>query len=974
MGKKIFIKLGAFFLFITLFLFLAPSFSQATANDWKEHPEQQNVSLNKQWTIKFRDNVDISSIKESSVYVEDKNGNKVQTEVYRVNNGDTLIVNAPKEGYAPSEKYTLYISEDVYSANQVMLKQKTKMDFYTSTSTENSDEFIIRQESNNDVVYTEGTVVIDTQALDSLVPTPYEENEFTFVNPSSNLLNIGVNQVIILPATVEYPNGWAKKVVNISRNNNQITISTVEPSIEEVLVDVDFSQTIDITQEDLVLDQSVHQNILGMSTTTDGREIYSLRNLQSNTIGTIEFGGGSNPYISFSDVEISMPDSDKTVIIGGKIQLTAPKIHYDTKWLSVNRLELTSGIATNLTAKFQTSSQDFIDKKIPLGPSIPVTAGGKIAGASVQFFLAVSASGEVYLEYEVSNSAHYNVGVKKTDGKWSAFNKSVLQASSNLSALTGSLEGSIGPGINLDAEVLQFTLGGIDVIAAYKIGLEGEVSATKFCYRISHDISLWGEARIGDEDDGLWNVNLPLLTKNLGLVSKCGLKDLLINSITVEAGQEKTLAVKGIDHGQRIKTIELPSDNITFESEDPSIADVTIFGKVIAKSTANGNDTTYIKVTYDNGEDEVITKRVKVVVTADEDGIPTALKGKVLESKTSTPLNNVKIIVTDENGNYVADTFTSAEGDYNLSLTPGQYKLAFVKDNFKRLVVNVEVHEGSDQQTISINTVYLTGSNELDVGTVSGVIIDSVDGSKIADADIFFREGSNDIVGEISFSTSTDANGEYFATLPAGTYTAQVFKEGYVSGQFTVVVVEREDKTNQNYTISKLLNASEIRVILTWDQYPRDLDLHLWGPGSNDETFHLYWNKINNDSFIRENGASLDRDDRSSYGPETITISEIKDGIYTFQIHDYSNMDYGNSKALSLSGAKVAVYFGDSTVPVREFSVPYDVQGTYWKVFNLIGLTGEIIPVNEITNSPGFLNEVKHDSLNEVEIGFSMHR
>ena len=88
----------------------------------------------------------------------------------------------------------------------------------------------------------------------------------------------------------------------------------------------------------------------------------------------------------------------------------------------------------------------------------------------------------------------------------------------------------------------------------------------------------------------------------------------------------------------------------------------------------------------------------------------------------------------------------------------------------------------------------------------------------------------------------------------------------------------------------------------------------------------------------------LDVDDRSSYGPETITLdlSKGKSGIYHFYVHDYTNRYSTDSKAMSLSGAKVTVYVNG--VYRDTFNVPTNVGGTIWTVFELNGNT--ITPIN----------------------------
>ena len=76
-------------------------------------------------------------------------------------------------------------------------------------------------------------------------------------------------------------------------------------------------------------------------------------------------------------------------------------------------------------------------------------------------------------------------------------------------------------------------------------------------------------------------------------------------------------------------------------------------------------------------------------------------------------------------------------------------------------------------------------------------------------------------------------------------------------------------------------------------------------------------------------GAQLDIDDMNGYGPETITITILYDGTYTYAVHAYSL-----AGTFSDSGAVVKLY--DSTGLLDTFTIPSG-SGTdrWWEVFTL---------------------------------------
>ena len=116
-----------------------------------------------------------------------------------------------------------------------------------------------------------------------------------------------------------------------------------------------------------------------------------------------------------------------------------------------------------------------------------------------------------------------------------------------------------------------------------------------------------------------------------------------------------------------------------------------------------------------------------------------------------------------------------------------------------------------------------------------------------------------------------------------------------------------------------------------------------------DDRFHVYFSDKN---YYDNNGnrvVNLDRDDTTSYGPETVTVYELKDqGTYSYYVFDYTNRSDSTSAEMgNISRAKVKVY--DKGNLVTTFSVPYGEAGTCWHVFNYDAESGVITPVNEVT-------------------------
>jgi RHS repeat-associated protein len=225
--------------------------------------------------------------------------------------------------------------------------------------------------------------------------------------------------------------------------------------------------------------------------------------------------------------------------------------------------------------------------------------------------------------------------------------------------------------------------------------------------------------------------------------------------------------------------------------------------------------------------------------------------------------------------------------------------------------------------------------------SIAGTVIDAVSGAGLGDVQLVLRPDDNGTAGTAVATVRSDASGAFlFAGLAAGTYHIAAVHPGYIDNSRTVVLGEGVDLADQDLVLSPLLAANEIRIVLTWNQSPADLEAHLTQPNDVGCRYHCYYfNKT-------IPTANLDLDDRNGFGPETITITDKIPGTYRYYVHDFTNR-YANSRWLSLSGAQVKVYAGNREPLI--FTVPSG-YGNVWHVFDLNGETGEIVPVHSLSN------------------------
>ena len=345
------------------------------------------------------------------------------------------------------------------------------------------------------------------------------------------------------------------------------------------------------------------------------------------------------------------------------------------------------------------------------------------------------------------------------------------------------------------------------------------------------------------------------------------------------------------------------------------------------------------------------------------------------------------------NGAYVTLTtndFTStdASGNYSLEADVGIYNVEVSADGYVTFKqYNVELAPAATNNDTSgdvkLDVELVKPSTETTKGTLTFTAVNATAPTmKVVDASVDIREAWNNVVsGDPIITGKTGEDGSYTVELDAGYYTVRVSHSDYTAYRFNVAIkpsYTSKATEDGNILMSPLFiivdnfddpveqdKVASFRVVLTWGLNPSDLDSHLIAKLSDDTTFHIaYYDKNGYQGGIRV--ASLDVDDVTSYGPETVSVTSFdKDGNYDYYVHWYA----GNG-SWATSNAKVTLYRlasngaligGESPI---EFEVPVDQPGAtnttsyyygrvspqYWHVFSYNKTEG-FKTVNELKNS-----------------------
>ncbi|MFA6545101.1 MAG: immunoglobulin domain-containing protein [Limisphaerales bacterium] len=151
--------------------------------------------------------------------------------------------------------------------------------------------------------------------------------------------------------------------------------------------------------------------------------------------------------------------------------------------------------------------------------------------------------------------------------------------------------------------------------------------------------------------------------------------------------------------------------------------------------------------------------------------------------------------------------------------------------------------------------------------------------------------------------------------------------------------------TNQyEFAISPNIgDPNTIRLVLTWGASPTDLDSHLLTPAVAGQFYHIYFS--DRGTVAGPPFANLDVDDVTSYGPETITITNTSPGTYTYYVYQYSSVG-----SIVGSGAAARIYTAAGLAST--LTVPATGVGRYWYVCQIDGLTKAVTLLNYVSNSP----------------------
>jgi len=302
------------------------------------------------------------------------------------------------------------------------------------------------------------------------------------------------------------------------------------------------------------------------------------------------------------------------------------------------------------------------------------------------------------------------------------------------------------------------------------------------------------------------------------------------------------------------------------------------------------------------------------------------LKSSAKDASTGSPIENAQVTLIPGG----LTDFTDAEGNYEVSgVSAGNYTIIISKEGYRQVEAELTLVE--DETKVYEASLAIDDEHATTLGGANITLKDALNGDIVTNGYVKVREGQNNKTGEVVHEVMNDGNSSLNISMYPNTYTVEVGANGYTHS-FNTLTILGDVNGSYEFSITPALEADQVRAVLTWGEFPYDLDSHLVRKTDGNDDYHVYFGDQNPSNA----DANLDTDNTSGYGPETVTISNVNNAsVYTYFVHNYSG---GAGSVLPNSGAKLEVYFGDES---RTFYVPNE-DGQFWKVFEIVN--GEIVP------------------------------
>ena len=295
----------------------------------------------------------------------------------------------------------------------------------------------------------------------------------------------------------------------------------------------------------------------------------------------------------------------------------------------------------------------------------------------------------------------------------------------------------------------------------------------------------------------------------------------------------------------------------------------------------------------------------------------------------------------------VGEITTDKKGKFETGITPNKegYKLKITKEGFADTelenvavtdtdsialidkIILVKAGEGKKKLKFNVFDAEATKYNN------NRVVKKYIDKVKIK-----VRKGTDNRAGEVIAESKSDSKGNINLSLENGIYTIEFVKKGFVKSYQTIAV---EKKSAMNIPLVKKMKKNQLKIVLTWEG-DKDIDSSLFTPYQGKGGDMAY---IGADIKKDKHGNRLVLDGKQGNTTEIIILDNVKAGNYKYYVSDYTNSSKKKFSSKDMKKLKLKVVVYDENGVLDYYTLPYDVNGVIWEVFEI--KNGKLIPLQK---------------------------
>ena len=294
--------------------------------------------------------------------------------------------------------------------------------------------------------------------------------------------------------------------------------------------------------------------------------------------------------------------------------------------------------------------------------------------------------------------------------------------------------------------------------------------------------------------------------------------------------------------------------------------------------------------------------------------------------------------------------FTNVPNYSVFSINPGTWKVKFASAGYVSVEGIVTIQPSA---TTNFDIVTMIPGNQ-GPASISGRLLNALNNQAITsgltvrirpgigvNSGPYALDANNQTIGVVTSA----ADGSYvIPNVPAGNYTIEITGAGFAT-TYETVISAGASSSNQNILVSPTLGADEVRIVLSWNATPKDVDSHLeYGNAAcldGGNKCQVVWNqksKLGGD-------LTLDVDVVTGFGPETTTLKGTVWTSPTVTRLGYSLYNWSNDASLSVSGSTVKVYKASGLV--RTYNSGPAQAARWWQIFCFDKATKNITDVGQ---------------------------